>query len=417
MTESPIAPAALHARLEGLAAFSAPGPGVTRLVYDASWCAAHAWLREEAESAGLASTTDGLGNLLLHPRGFARGDRAILVGSHLDSVVNGGRYDGAFGVVAALALATLRRDASLPVVAFVTCEEEGSRFPAALTGVHGLLGTLAPSTLADLRDGDGVRWADALATARARGCSAPLPPEGSPLPRLVQPLAQLELHIEQGPVLERAGERLGVVDRIAGYRRFELSLAGRARHAGTTPMDARADALAAAAEIALAAETLARRAGPPAVATAGYVRAEPGLFNVVPGRALLGLEVRHVRPEPLAELAAAIIGEARAIAERRDVGFTLETRAAEPPAALDADLADRAEALARARGLPMRRMASGAGHDTMAFAAAGVPSLMLFAPSRDGISHSPDEHTDLADLAAVTAFAHDVLGEWVERFR
>lgn len=406
----------LAPHLERLATFSAPGPGVTRLVWDDAWCRAQLWLRNEANSLGLASTVDAMGNVLLHPPGFPSGGRAILVGSHLDTVVHGGRFDGAYGVIAALHLAAARLDSRVPVVAFVTCEEEGSRFPAALTGVHALLGQLDPSAHDELRDDHGMRWAEALAAARTRGCATGAPSPGVAPARGVEPIAQLELHVEQGPVLERAGEALGVVDRIAGYRRFEVTLTGRARHAGTTPMDARRDALAAAAEVVLAAESLAREAGEPAVATAGFLRATPGLFNVVPGEARLGLEVRHGRADALAELAAAVIGAARAIAERRDVGFALETRAAEPPAPLDDALADAAEALARARGIPCRRMASGAGHDTMVFAAAGVPALMLFAPSRDGISHHPDEFTDPAALDRVAAFAHELLGTWVERF-
>lgn len=402
---------ALAEPLERLATFSAPGPGVTRLVWDDAWCRAQQWLRGEAASLGLASAVDAMGNVLLHPPGFTPGGRAILVGSHLDTVVHGGRYDGAYGVIAALHLAAARLDSRVPIVAFVTCEEEGSRFPAALTGVHALLGQLAPSAHDELRDAAGVRWADALAAARERGCAG-----ASDAAPLVQPIAQLELHIEQGPVLERAGEEMGVVDRIAGYRRFEATFAGRARHAGTTPMDARRDAFAAAAEVVLAAESLAREAGEPAVATAGFAHVAPGLFNVVPGEVRLGLEVRHVRADALAELAAAVIGAARAIADRRDVGCTIETRAAEPPAQLDEALAAAAESLARARGVRARRMASGAGHDTMAFAAAGVPALMLFAPSRDGISHHPDEFTDAAALDRVATFAHELLGTWVERF-
>ena len=403
---------ALQQRLERLAGFSAPGPGVTRLVYDDAWCDAHAWLRGEAASLGLASTTDAIGNLWLHDRALAPGSAVIAVGSHLDSVVHGGRYDGAYGTIAALMLAAELRGTRAPVAAFVTCEEEGSRFPAALTGVRGLLGGLDPASLAALRDADGVSWADALAHARSRGC-APAGGHGT-MQRCFTAARQLELHIEQGPVLEAEGERLGIVNRIAGYRRLRAALTGAARHAGTTPMERRRDALAAAAEIVLAAESLARESGPPAVATAGFARAEPGLFNVVPGACTLGLEVRHTDPESLDQLAAALDRRAKAVAERRGVALALALQSGEAPTPLSDALASDAVALARARGLSHRVMPSGAGHDTMAFAQAGVPALMLFVPSRAGISHSPDEFTPNDQLWTGVAFARELLARWAE---
>ena len=402
--------AAWHTRL---ATFSAPGPGVTRLVYDDAWCAAHAWLRAEAHDLGLATTVDAVGNLFLHDPAIAPGSSTILVGSHLDSVVHGGPCDGPYGTLAGLALAATFRGSRPPVVAFVTCEEEGSRFPDALTGVRAMLGQLVPDALAGLRDAGGIAWAEALAAARARGCAAPLPPAGTAVPATFRASRQLELHIEQGPVLEGAAEALGVVDRIAGYRRFQVLLTGEARHAGTTPMAARHDAFAAAAEIALVAEALAVAAGPPAVATAGFARVEPGLYNVVPGACALGLEVRHAGEGALAALAADLLGRARTIADRRGVGFACETASAEPPAALDASLVAGAEALAGERGVAYRRMASGAGHDTMVFAQSGVPALMLFVPSRGGISHHPDEYTDPAALWLGLTFAHALLARWI----
>jgi allantoate deiminase len=403
---------ALADRLTALAAHTGPGAGsgVTRLVYDDAWCGAHAWLRAEAAALGLAATPDAIGNLWLHDPALRLSAGVIAVGSHLDSVVRGGRYDGAYGTIAALMLAAELRGS---VAAFVTCEEEGSRFPAALTGVRGLLGELEPGTLASLVDRDGVRWADALAAARARGCAAAPPAPGASLPRLFHALRQLELHIEQGPVLEAAGEKLGIVDRIAGYRRLRARLTGEARHAGTTPMDRRRDALAAAAEIVLAAEATAREAGPPAVATAGFVSAEPGLFNVVPGVCTLGLEVRHTDGGTLERLAEDLASRARAIAGRRGIALELELQSGEAPTPLSDALAAAAAALALELGIPHRRMASGAGHDTMAFAQAGVPALMLFVPSRGGVSHTPEEHTSPRDLWLGVACARELLARWV----
>jgi len=405
-------PEALAARLQRLATFSAPGAGVTRLVYDDAWCEAHRWLREEAAALGLAATCDAIGNLWFHDLGLPPGAEVIAVGSHLDTVVQGGRYDGPYGTIAGLMLAAEMRASGVPVAAFVTCEEEGSRFPASLTGVRGLLGQLVPSQLAALRDASGTTWGEALAMARERGCASALPAEGMPLAPLFRARRQLELHIEQGPVLEDSGETLGIVHRIAGYRRVRARLRGEARHAGTTPMDRRHDAFAAAAEIVLAAEALAREAGPPAVATAGFAHVAPGLFNVVPGECTLGLEVRHTKVEALARLADDLAARAQAIAQRRGVSLSVETESGEPPTPLSEELAAEAVALAKAQGISHRVMASGAGHDTMAFAQAGVPALMLFVPSRGGISHAPEEHSAPRDLWTGVVFARELLGRW-----
>ncbi|MBI5169704.1 MAG: hydantoinase/carbamoylase family amidase [Candidatus Eisenbacteria bacterium] len=414
MTTSPFTLEALSEKLDQLATFTAPGPGVTRLVYDEHWCDAHLWLQAEARALGLAATCDAIGNLWLHDPGLMPGTRVIAVGSHLDSVRQGGRFDGAYGTIAALLLAAELRGSATPVAAFVTCEEEGSRFPMALTGVRGLLGQLVPSRCADQRDRDGVRWADALASARARGCAAEAPPDGAPVPKLFNAARQLELHIEQGPVLESMGAKLGVVDTIAGYRRVRARLTGEARHAGTTPMDRRRDALAAAAEIVLAAEALGLETGAPAVATAGGASAEPGLYNVVPGTATLLLEVRHTDDAALVRMEAALGERARAIAARRGVAIELEVQSGEAATPLSAALADQAEAMAAGMAIPYRRMASGAGHDTMAFAQDGVPALMLFTPSRLGISHHPDELTKVRDLWVAAAFARELLLAWAK---
>jgi hydantoinase/carbamoylase family amidase len=273
---------------------------------------------------------------------------------------------------------------------------------------------LVPSECEEQRDANGVRWGEALAAARARGCAAPAPPAGTSVPRLFTAARQLELHIEQGPVLESWGEKLAVVDRIAGYRRMRARLTGEARHAGTTPMERRHDALAAAAEIVLAAESLGREVGSPGVATAGFASAEPGLYNVVPGAATVGLEVRHTDGEALARMERALCDGARTIAQRRGVAIELETQAGEEPTPLSDALAGQALELAAGMAIPHRRMASGAGHDTMAFAQDGVPALMLFVPSRGGISHSPDELTKARDLWVGAAFARELLSAWVE---
>jgi allantoate deiminase len=296
-------------------------------------------------------------------------------------------------------------------VGFVTCEEEQSRFDSHMMGARSLLGSVTASELDSVRDGEGVPWRAALAEARAAGCSAPLAPGDAPFRPLFRAALELELHIEQGPVLESEGLELGIVGRIAGYRRLRASLTGAACHSGTTPLALRSDALVTAAEIVVAAESLARDAGEPARVTAGNVRVSPGLYNVVPGACEVWLEVRQAEHEALEHLAALLEDRCRGIAARRGVGIVIDEISRQEPTALSAELAARAEVLAHERGLRHRRMLSGAAHDTMEFARAGVPSLMLFVPSRGGISHAPDEYTSPEHLWNGVRFASDLIGQ------
>jgi allantoate deiminase len=398
--------------LETLARFSDGGPGVTRLAYDRHWCDAHRWLRERAAAFGLSARFDSAGNLFFHdPALDSDGPPppVLMVGSHLDSVVQGGRFDGAYGAVAGLLIAAeLRGTGKLPVVGFVTCEEEESRFHAHMMGARSLLGLARSEELAAVTDGGGIAWGAALEAARAAGCAAPLGPGALPFAPPFRPALMLEPHIEQGPLLEREGDALGIVDHIAGYRRLRARLTGEARHSGTTPQRMRHDALAAAAEIVLAAEALALERGEPAVATAGNVSPRPGLFNVVPGACELWLEVRHTDAAILAAMECDLEGRARAIAARRGVALALEPASRQDPTPLSSALAAQAEALARELGMRHRRMASGAAHDAMEFARAGVPSLMAFVPSRGGISHAPDEHTAPDALFAGYRFTREL---------
>ncbi|HTO90096.1 MAG TPA: Zn-dependent hydrolase [Candidatus Sulfotelmatobacter sp.] len=395
--------------VEGLSRFSAPGPGVTRFVYDDAWCEAQRWLVEAAKARGLEATRDRAGNLYLHDASVRPGARVVLTGSHLDTVRNGGPLDGPYGALAGLLLAAeLRGSCEPPIVGLVTCEEEGSRFPGAFLGARAMVGELAIGEPGASRDAEGVTWAEALARAAANGCAAPGGLDGKAAAPF-EIAAFLELHIEQGPVLESEKLALGIVDRIAGFRRVRATLTGETRHAGTTPMRLRHDALAAAAELALAAEHAALAMGDPAVATAGAANAQPGLYNVVAGSCELRLDVRHVDSARLEKLAGSIEAAAREIAKRRGVTLALETVSRQEPIAMSDEFVDAASGLATERRIACRRMPSGAGHDAMILASAGIPSLMLFVPSRGGISHAPEEFTEPDQLAAGVAFARELL--------
>lgn len=413
-----VAAAEIVGRLERLAGFGADGAGVTRFAYDDAWCDAHRWIASEAKALGLAATADWAGNLFFHDPSLAPGRDvpAIFIGSHLDSVVRGGRYDGAYGTIAGLlvAAANLGRP-GLPVVGFVTCEEEGSRFHGGLMGGRSLLGRVDEAEMDAVADRDGVTWREALDRARARGCASPLGPRGTASPPPFRPACQLELHIEQGPVLEAQRLALGIVERIAGFRHWIARIEGESRHSGTTPMAMRRDTLAAAAEMILATERVGREAGEPAVATAGFVRPEPGLFNVVPGACELWLELRHDRLDILSRLAADVATACWDIAQRRNLHLALEEGAAQRPTELSTAMAEVAVQLAHELEITHRRMPSGAAHDSMIFAQAGIPSLMVFVPSRDGISHAPEEFTSEAELVTGVRFMDELCRRLAER--
>jgi allantoate deiminase len=318
----------------------------------------------------------------------------ILVGSHLDSVRDGGRYDGAYGVLAGMVLAAGHRRRPGPgVVGFVTAEEEQSRFDSQMMGARALLGLVRSAELDEVRDRDGVTWRAARDAAERAGCAAPLAAGEAPIRPLFRAAATVEPHIEQGPLLEAGGIPIGLVTAIAGFRRVRMVVTGEPRHAGTTPMELRRDALAGAAEMVLAAETLARESGGPARITAGNLTASPGLFNVSPGAAELWLEVRHAETGALTRLAAELGERCGAIAARRGLTLRTERVTSQDAMPLSAALADAGEAVAGELGIAARRMVSGAGHDSMEFARAGLESTMVFVPSRGGISHSPDEYT------------------------
>src|SRR5258706_5512481 len=214
--------------LAAFAASSAPGAGVTRLAYDEAWCRAPQWLAARARELGLAATPDGAGNLFFHDPALRLRNAArpvLLVGSHMDSVVNGGRYDGAYGTIAGLLLAAQPREAGgTPVVGFANCEEEENRFQAGLMGARSLLGQVEAAELDRVTDARGVSWRAALDAARAKGCAAPLAAAARPFEPLFRASSRLELHIEHGPVLEAERLALGLVGHIAGYRRLRATI-------------------------------------------------------------------------------------------------------------------------------------------------------------------------------------------------
>jgi allantoate deiminase len=344
------------------------------------------WMRE----AGLAVRVDGVGNLIGRIASARPGAKTLLLGSHLDTVRDAGRFDGALGVLLPLAaLDHLRRQGvALPFAVEVLgfSEEEGVRFSSSYLGSKGYVGRLGALDL-QRRDAGGRSLSEVLGRR----------PEKAPAHDRRELLGYVEAHIEQGPVLESRRLALGVVSGIAGQTRAELTWTGRAGHAGTTPMALRRDALAGAAEFLLAAEAYARPRRP-LVATVGRIAAAPGAANVIPGLAVHSLDVRHpadaARRRALADLRRA----ARHIARRR--GLRLGWRTTQDDAAVACApaltaLLDRSVRAQQGRSLAL---ASGAGHDGVILSSL-TPIAMLFVRCRGGLSHHPDEHVAPSDLA------------------
>ena len=380
----------MRADFDALAAIGAtPGGGVDRPSLGDAHLAARAWFLGRAAAAGLATRVDDAGN---HSAILPADGPTLLLGSHLDSVPNGGCYDGALGVVAALhvLLVVQAGDVSLPVTleAIDFTDEEGTL--VGLLGSEALAGTLTPEALRTPRGGR-----DALLAGLER---AGLSEEGLFSARRdpASLTGYLELHIEQGPRLEHAGAQIGVVTGIVGARSFSLFFRGLAGHAGTTPMDARRDAGLAAASFTVAANELVVRDFPGCVATVGDVRFEPGAFNVIPGSARVAVECRALDPTELDALESAILGAAHAAAATHALDVEVTPVGHWEPTALDADVRAAVGRAAAELGLRTLELPSGAGHDAQALAAV-VPSGMIFVPSEGGVSHDPREHTPWDD--------------------
>jgi allantoate deiminase len=404
-TPSPDAARILE-RIETLARITEQTDGLTRVYLSPQHAEANrrvgSWMRE----AGLAVHVDAAGNLVGRREGDRPGLPCLMLGSHLDSVRNAGRYDGMLGVLTAIECVEALGDRPLPfaieVVGFG--DEEGVRFQATMLGSRAIAGTFDP-TLLDLQDAAGVSLRAALAAFGLDPTAI-----GSAARRREDVLAYVEYHIEQGPVLEAEGLPVGVVTAINGQQRFRIQIDGMAGHSGTVPMRLRQDALAAAAECVLAAERIATGV-PDAVATVGQLAPSPGATNVIPGRAVFSLDVRSPRDADRAAVAAAILAECRAIAARRrvtiDIVQTHELASCGCAGWLQAQLS----AAIAADGHRVVALPSGAGHDAMAMVAL-TDVAMLFLRCRDGISHHPAESITAEDAATGAR----VLQVFIERF-
>jgi N-carbamoyl-L-amino-acid hydrolase len=364
------------------------GRGITRSCWSPVHEQARAWLVGKMKEAGLETHVDPAGNTFGRIPGEGA---AVLTGSHIDTVPEGGPLDGALGVLAGLECLQTIREAGLsprrPLAVVAWSDEEG-RY-GSLFGSRAFTGRLDPAQIPTLRSVDGESLVDAMARA---GYDASKVVDARCDPRTLH--AYVELHIEQGPHLEAAGLPIGLVEGIVGIRRNRLTFIGEPDHAGTTPMAWRKDAFLAAAEYALKArEHIVRKGSGRSVTNFGRIELAPGVSNIVPARALLLQEMRELDPKILARLDRECLALARTVARRRGLRVTVETLSRNEPARCAPTVMRAVQSACEALRLKYKAMPSGAGHDAQNLARV-TDSGMLFIPSRGGRSHRPDEMSD-----------------------
>lgn len=368
--------------------------GTTRLLYDNHWVAAQHGLKEKFEQEGLETSFDVVGNLSGKLVGSKYPNEVVLTGSHVDTVVNGGALDGQFGIIASfIAIKHLKEKygqplRSLEVIAMA--EEEGSRFPFAFWGSKNIFGLVDPEEVKDSVDSEGIVFAQAMEDA------------GFDFPEKKQPVrddihAFVEIHIEQGNVLENTGKQVAVVDSIVGQKRYDITLKGQANHAGTTPMGYRKDTVYAMSKMISEGIDDAKKEGDPLVLTFGHVAVKPNTVNVVPGEAFFTMDCRHTDGGALDKFTSNLVKRFKEIAKECDVEIEIDNWMDEEPVPMSKEIVSLLQEACAEANLNYTTMHSGAGHDSQIFAQ-HVPTAMLFVPSINGVSHNPEESTKLEDL-------------------
>ncbi|MEW6642650.1 MAG: Zn-dependent hydrolase [Pseudomonadota bacterium] len=396
--------------IDRLAAITEPDRPWTRRAFSPRFLEGRAYLDKRMRAAGLETRIDAAGNLVGRRRGSGRRPGVLMLGSHSDTVPDGGRFDGIAGVVAALETARaladkgIALDHDLEVVDFLA--EEVSPFGVSCIGSRGMTGQLPADWLTRVADDRDL----AAAIAAMGGDPGRLAVEAR-----TDIAAFLELHIEQGPVLEREKIDIGLVTAIAGITRFEIIVEGRPDHAGTTPMDGRADALVAAAPIVLAVRRLAAAQAAAGdrhfTATVGEFGIEPDAANVIPSRVRLLIDARCERREDMATFAAGLDAALAEIGGGSDIRIRGPVRVSDnPPTPCDRRLLESLDTACTHIGASRRGLASGAGHDA-AWIAKVAPSAMIFVPSRGGRSHCPEEWTEIAEIALGAAVLFETVLE------
>ncbi|MCY8928191.1 allantoate deiminase [Bacillus subtilis] len=381
--------------IEWLAQYGASADGgVTRLLYTKEWMDAQLAVKTEMSSFGLDTRFDDVGNVFGRLSGTQSPDEVIVTGSHIDTVINGGKYDGAYGVLAAmLAIKRLKETYGAPkktLEAVSLCEEEGSRFPMTYWGSGNMTGVFSLQDGAEPRDESGVSLQHAMYEyGFGKGVfQAAYRTDIS---------AFVELHIEQGQTLEMSGRDLGIVTSIAGQRRYLVTLEGECNHAGTTSMKWRKDPLAASSriihELLLRSEELPEELR----LTCGKITAEPNVANVIPGRVQFSIDIRHQHQHVLEQFHQDMVALINGICHQKGIHAVIDEYMRIEPVPMDERLKASAFETALENGFSCEEMVSGAGHDAQMIGRR-YPACMLFVPSRGGVSHSPKEYTSARQL-------------------
>lgn len=382
--------------IETLASFNAtPENGVTRLSFTKEDKMAREYIREQMKSAGLKVWEDGYSNLFGRREGKDPDAPVIMIGSHFDSVINGGAFDGAAGLVAALEVLRVFEEKNIetyyPIEVVAMNDEEGVRFGTGVSNSRAMVGLMDEEELDRVMDRDGVSLRKAMENF---GITPDLKnakrPEGSIK-------AFIELHIEQGPILEDNNKDIGLVETIVGLDRYDVKIKGKSGHAGTTPMNNRQDALVVASKLILSVNRIAREVGDGTVGTVGEIQVSPNASNVIPGHVEFSVDVRSTKEENIKRVYDEFLKEIDNIKEEEDIDIEITKSLYVPPVNMSEEIIDTMEKISNRLGYKYMRMNSGAGHDAMNMAKIAETS-MIFVPSKNGLSHHPDEWTDYEDL-------------------
>jgi N-carbamoyl-L-amino-acid hydrolase len=383
----------IQQHITALSKFGAnPEGGVSRVAFSDADIAGHKYVNSLMLEAGLNIRTDAAGNMIGRREGTDPKLPAIMIGSHIDSVPSGGNYDGDVGVIGAIEVAQTLKERGVrlkhPLEVVVFADEEGGT-----VGSFAMIGQLQPAAL-DLMTHSGKTIRDGI---RAIGGDPDNIRKAQRMPSELK--AYVELHIEQGAILDESDIDIGVVEGIVGIRWWDVTIEGFANHAGTTPMNRRRDALLSASEFVLAVNRVATSMSGRQVATVGRIRAEPGAPNVIPGKVVLSLEIRDLDPDKMTKVYDAIHAEADKIAQARQTPFTFaQLKVSSEPAPTDKRLQTIISKAASSLNLTSKVMPSGAGHDAQEISHI-APTGMIFVPSVGGISHAPKEFTSQEDMA------------------
>ncbi|MFD6209272.1 Zn-dependent hydrolase [Peribacillus sp. NPDC060253] len=373
---------------------STPGNGTTRLTYSKEDLLTRNYIKNKMIEYGLTVQEDGLGNIFGKLEGTLKDAPSVLVGSHFDSVPNGGAYDGPAGVIVALEVAALFAENQLtpkyPLEIVALIEEEGSRFGGGLMGSRGIVGSLSEENFKNLKDKEGITTVEAMSEI---GLDSSLPKRRNP--NSIKSF--LELHIEQGPILEEKNIAIGVVEAIVGLTQLEVTIEGKAGHAGTTPMDRRTDALVAAAQIISQLPSFAMEEGEGTVITTGRLHVLPNGANVIPNKVVFSVDIRSSKEEHINNVIKRILELIESFHEQ-GIHTSAEQLLYMPPKVLSNEIKALLKDKSADLDIPYCSINSGAGHDAMVFS--DVTDVgMLFVPSKAGLSHCPEEWSDARHLA------------------